>query len=156
MFDAISIKNQLSQQSTLTVCVCICVCADARDRKWSKIQDSDQTDIRFEFSSSRSIIMQVLGPNGRGQPLFSTTFQFLGGATFLCFADFLIKIKDSEQTDIRFKFSSPRCTGWQNLSPNGRNQPMFSTTFQFFKPKVIQSYLKVTQTLSQQRTLKAR
>ena len=41
------------------------------------------------------------------------------------------KIKDSEETDAIFEFSSSRYTGWQILSPNGRNLPKFSIIFQF-------------------------
>ena len=54
------------------------VFVEFRNRKWSKMKDSEQTDIRFEFSSSRSISTRVWSPNGRNQPMFSTTFQFFG------------------------------------------------------------------------------
>ena len=42
-----------------------------------------------------------------------------------------MKIKEPQQTDIIFKFSSSRSIGSQIFSPNGCNQPTFSTTFQF-------------------------
>ena len=60
-------------------------------RKRSKVKDSEQTDIRFEFSSSRSIGMQVFSPNGRNQPMFSTVFHFFG-VTLLFFAVFLFLV----------------------------------------------------------------
>ena len=42
------------------------------------------------------------------------------------------KIKDSDETDIRFEISSSRSTSWQNLSPNEHSQHSFSSDVQFF------------------------
>ena len=47
-----------------------------RNRKRSKMNDLEQTDIRFEFSSSRSTSTRVFRPNGRNQLMFSSVSQF--------------------------------------------------------------------------------
>ena len=73
-------------------CSVVYIDGEFRNRKWSKMKDSEQTDIRFKFSSSRCIGLQILSPNGRNQLMFSTFFRFFGVYPF-CYSPFFIFVR---------------------------------------------------------------
>ena len=104
-----------------------------RNRKQSEIKDSEQTDIRFKFSSSRSTDWQSFSPNEPNQPMFSSVFHVFVCNIFVIRCQFFprnrSKNMESGQTDIIFKISASRYIGWQKFEPKRTEPAQISNCF---------------------------